>query len=142
MTAFVLLILTILGGTWGPLEGAWTLEVASVATPVAQPVSTAIPDAFLLSFFEPEDASVAARIRWCESRGQADAQNPASSAAGHFQVIRSTWEYAREHGADVEPFEVGRYDPVQNTTVAAWLRYEGGGWGHWNASAGCWEAQP
>ena len=138
MTAFVLLILTILGGTWGPLEGAWTLEVASVATPVAQPVSTAIPDAFLLSFFEPEDAATAARIRWCESRDKADAQNPASSAAGHFQVIRSTWEYAREHGAEVEQFELGRYDPVQNTTVAAWLRYEGYGWTPWASSRVCW----
>lgn len=112
-------------------ETAATLQSSTVPAE-----ATAGP--FLLSFFEPQDASVAARIRWCESRGQSDAQNPVSTAAGWFQVISSTWEYARSQGVDVEPFEVGRYDPEQNTRVAAWLRYEGGGWQHWESSAFCW----
>jgi hypothetical protein len=112
-----------------PQERAHALErveVASVSTPV------------LSALLEPQDVALMHRVRFCESGHDPEAQNPASSAAGWFQVIRGTWEWARESGVDVPPFEEGRYDRWHNTTVAAWLLYEGGGIGHWDASRGCW----
>ena len=103
MTAFVLLILTILGGTWGPLEGAWTVEVASVATPVAQPVSTALPDAFLLS---REELRPALERTWpeyrheevlavidCESRFKPGAVGDNGRAFGLMQIRIDFWPH-------------------------------------------------
>jgi len=78
-------------------------------------------------------------VSWCESRWKAKAQNLTSTAAGWFQIIRETWEWARENGATRMSFEEGRYDRDENIRVAAWLVSDGGGWDHWDASrVGCW----
>lgn len=86
-------------------------------------------------FFEPEHVDRAVRVITCESGGDPDAKNPSSSASGLFQHLGSLWGdrivKAGWEGADI-------WDPVANVGVAAWLVYEGGGWGHWNPSRYCW----
>jgi hypothetical protein len=86
-------------------------------------------------FFAGEDVDRALRVLGCESRGRPGAKNLSSTASGLFQHLASQWpgraDKAGWGGSDV-------FDPVANVAVAAWLVYEGGGWSHWNASAGCW----
>jgi soluble lytic murein transglycosylase-like protein len=74
----------------------------------------------------------------CESKGDPNATNPVSGAAGLFQFIPSTWNWvAGETG--LEPYDSGApYDPGANTAAAAWLvqysidvDYSRGPWGHW-----------
>lgn len=86
-------------------------------------------------YFRAGDVERAMTIMRCESNGDPDAANPTSTASGLFQHLASEWDgraaRAGWEGADV-------FDPEANVAVAAWLVYEGGGWGHWNASAHCW----
>ena len=140
MTALVLLILSILGGHWEPLEGAWTVEVASVATPVAQPVSTALPDAFLLS---REELRPALERTWpeyrheevlavidCESRFKPGEVGDNGRAFGLMQIRIDFW-----------PHLAAAYDltdPEQNLAAGrqAFLEWRaafgGSGWGAWS----------
>ncbi len=86
-------------------------------------------------YFEPRHVNRALRVMQCESGGDPSAKNPTSTASGLFQHLGSLWgpraEKAGWAGADV-------FDPHSNIAVAAWLVYEGGGWGHWNPSRHCW----
>jgi soluble lytic murein transglycosylase-like protein len=74
----------------------------------------------------------ALHIMWCESRGDPEALNPFSGAAGLFQFIPSTWATASSKagygGADA-------FDPEANTATAAWLaqQYENAGQYYWQA---------
>ena len=85
--------------------------------------------------FASGDVERALMVVFCESNGNAGATNPSSGAAGLFQHLPIFWAErstaAGWAGADI-------YDPAANVAVAAWLVYEGGGWSHWNPSAGCW----
>jgi hypothetical protein len=70
----------------------------------------------------------------CESRGNPLALNPVSGAAGLFQFIPNTWEWASENAgfAGASPFE-----PEANIASAAWLVERSievgeGAWSHWN----------
>lgn len=86
-------------------------------------------------YFEPRHVSRALRVMRCESGGDPLAKNPTSTASGLFQHLASQWATRAERAgwghADV-------FDPQANIAVAAWLVYEGGGWGHWNPSRHCW----
>lgn len=86
-------------------------------------------------YFEERHVNRALRVMRCESGGDPSAKNPRSTASGLFQHLGSLWtpraERAGWAGADV-------FDPHANIAVAAWLVYEGGGWGHWNPSRHCW----
>lgn len=86
-------------------------------------------------YFQPRHVERALRVMRCESGGDPDAKNPRSSASGLFQHLGSLWvaraEQAGWAGADV-------FDPHANIAVAAWLVYQGGGWGHWSPSRHCW----
>lgn len=86
-------------------------------------------------YFRPEDVDLAMAIMMCESGGDPDAANPVSSARGLFQHLGSAWP---ERAADAGWGGADILDPESNIAVAAWLVYEGGGWGHWNASGHCW----
>lgn len=72
----------------------------------------------------------------CESNGDPLAHNPVSGAAGLFQFIPSTWDWASVSAgwAGASP-----YDPEANVATAAWLvadsiagGHSGGAWGHWS----------
>ena len=86
-------------------------------------------------YFQPRHVNRALRVMRCESGGDATAKNPTSTASGLFQHLASLWPErsvrAGWQGSDV-------FDPEANIAVAAWLVYEGGGWGHWDPSRHCW----
>lgn len=83
--------------------------------------------------FRPEDVNRAIRIAWCESGFNPAAVNPATGAAGLFQLPPADWaawaSAAGHPGADI-------VDPEANVAVAAWLLYEQpGGWSRWECRA-------
>ena len=82
--------------------------------------------------FYPEDINMALRILWCESRGDANAKNPTSTASGLFQHLRFWWSGQSAYPA-FDPF-----DPNESVKAAAYLRYTRGNWGDWNPSKHCW----
>jgi len=97
----------------------------------------------LADHFNETDMALITRIVWCESRGKASARNPKGSAAGLFQVIRSTAEWVGPSvRADVsnETLKTGvRFNPYWNTVMAAYLFYETPqGVRHWDESRSCW----
>ena len=132
-------------GCVGPVPGATCartvvaggLDLPRTVTDLvpAEPASAKDWRPLVSAFFEPRHVSRAVRIIWCESKGDRMADNPVSTASGLFQHLGSLWEErtveAGMEGADV-------FDPVANTSMAAWLVYEAGGWSHWNASRACW----
>lgn len=86
-------------------------------------------------FFEERHVEKALRVMGCESRGDPDAKNPRSTASGLFQHLASMWP-DRSVGAGFAGIDV--FDPIANVGTAAYLVYDGGGWGHWYPSAHCW----
>ena len=85
--------------------------------------------------FPPDLVQQALEVMSCESRGNPDATNPGSGAAGLFQFLDSTWAWA-----SVQAGYGGssRYDPEPNVASAAWLVGYSlsigdprGAWAHW-----------
>lgn len=75
-------------------------------------------------------------VMHCESRGNPDATNPHSDAAGLFQFLAGTWRFASTRAGFPA---ASRYDPEANVAAAAWLvRYSienshpWGRWGRWS----------
>ena len=66
-----------------------------------------------------------------ESRGQPDATNPSSGAAGLMQHMPQYWD---QRAISAGYPGASPYDPIANINVSAWLLYQaaGGGWGHWS----------
>ena len=91
--------------------------------------------ALVSAYFAPEHVDLALRIISCESGGDPNAQNPRSGAAGLFQHIPRYWE-ARVAAAGMPGGSI--FDPIANVAASAYLAYSDG-WGHWSASAGCWD---
>ncbi len=78
--------------------------------------------------FRAADVDRAMRIMRCESGGNPDAKNPRSSASGLFQHLGKYWP-TRSAAAGYDGVSI--FDPTANVAVAAWLRDQAGGWGHW-----------
>ena len=70
------------------------------------------------------------RIMQCESRGQPDATNTSSGAAGLMQHMPQYWD---QRAISAGYPGSSPYDPTANINVSAWLIYQasGGGWQHW-----------
>ena len=66
-----------------------------------------------------------------ESRGQPEATNPTSGAAGLMQHMPQYWD---QRAISAGYAGASPYDPIANINVSAWLLYQatGGGWGHWS----------
>lgn len=79
-------------------------------------------------FRTDRDVVVALCVISYESGGNPAADNPGSSAGGLWQHLGKYWP-TRSVKAGVPG--TSRYDPVAATVVAAWLRYDAGGWSHW-----------
>lgn len=79
------------------------------------------------------------RIVHCESRGDAAADNPVSSASGLYQFIDSTWAYVWRDYLGVEPPTArAKHASVEQQTRAAVALYQAEGLTPWAASRGCW----
>lgn len=78
--------------------------------------------------FRARDVETALRIINCESRGDSLAANTRSSARGLWQHLERYWE-GRSTRAGIAGADI--FDPVASTIVAAYLRYDAGGWTHW-----------
>ncbi len=81
--------------------------------------------------FRAGDVDTALRIIACESRGNPDAKNPGSSAAGLWQFLKATWNRVAQSTGSPTYNERGPYDPTWATINAAWLRDRGSGWNQW-----------
>lgn len=78
----------------------------------------------LVSEYFGGETDLALRIMKCESRGDPNAQNSRSSAAGLFQILKGTW------GA-FSPYPWSdRYHPRSNVATAKRIR-DGQGWNAW-----------
>jgi len=82
----------------------------------------------------------ALEVMRCESRGNPDATNPTSGAAGLFQFLDTTWAWASVRAGFAN---TSRYDPEPNVASAAWLvNYSlsiddpRGAWAHWECQPG------
>ena len=97
----------------------------------------------LADHFNEEDLYLVSKIIWCESRGKETARNPKGSAAGLFQVLKSTAEWVLPNLGYTIRYETTkrglRFNPETNVRIAAYLFYEGGGSKHWNESKRCWK---
>lgn len=79
-------------------------------------------------WFPPGEVEKALRVIWCESRGNPDAVNPASTqASGLFQHLPEFWPQ-RSQAAGFPGSSI--FNPTANVGVAAWL-VNRDGWGHW-----------
>ncbi len=86
-------------------------------------------------YFPRDRVDEALQIMACESRGDPEATNPYSTAAGLFQFLEGTWPGA-VRGAGFG--DADRFDPEANIAAAAWLvqhsiriDHPQGPWGHW-----------
>lgn len=88
--------------------------------------------------FAAPDLDRAMQVLECESKGDPYAENPRSSAAGLFQFLRGTWDHVAAQ-LDLPTYAAGGpFDASDNIEAAAWLLYEGGGWGHWTCAPRSW----
>lgn len=96
------------------------------AEPAPRPPSTAPSGVerwrgLVAAHFAPGDVDTALCLMWHESRGNPDAKNPNSSAAGLFQILDFWWD---AYGGD-------RYLPADNVAMAARIKREQG-WSAWS----------
>jgi hypothetical protein len=87
-------------------------------------------------YFPADRVGEAMQVMHCESRGNPDATNPTSDAAGLFQFLETTWAFASVKAGFTG---ASRYDPEANVAAAAWLVHYSivtdhprGAWGHWS----------
>ena len=114
--------------------------------PAAEPYGPGISDTFIPNVERWRDDVVAAiaayggpasdvdlflTIMHRESRGQPEATNPTSGAAGLMQHMPQYWD---QRAISAGYAGASPYDPIANINVSAWLLYQatGGGWGHWS----------
>ena len=87
----------------------------------------------VMSYFSGADVDIAMRIISCESKGNPNAKNRTSSAAGLWQFLRDTWNRVAAVTGSPTYAQGGPYDPVWATINAHTLRHWPGssGWGQW-----------
>lgn len=138
--------------THAPTTTAAPTTTTTTAPPESTTTSTTVPEdttsttaasaggverwrGLVAAYFPAERVEEALRVMHCESKGDPNARNPHSGAAGLFQFMARTWGWASAEagfgGASV-------YDPEANIASAAWLvqhsiatGHAGGAWGHW-----------
>jgi len=90
----------------------------------------------LVETYFPEDwVEWGLRIMQCESKGDPNAKNPESTAAGLFQFLKGTWNWVAVEQLGFSTYESGAvYDPELNVRAAAWL-LANGGTSHWTCKA-------
>lgn len=120
--------------TTTPPVAALTESATTTTTdPRGTPLSEEEARSIIALFFKPADVDTALKIAECESTLYPNNVNSSSGASGLFQHLPKYWAKrsaaAGWAGADI-------FDPYANTAVAAWLRYDAGGWSHWTCYRG------
>jgi hypothetical protein len=91
-------------------------------------------EALVRAYFTEADVQQAINVIYCESRFNANAKNPRSSAAGLFQHLAGWYEGRWGVTGVFDP-----YDPEQSVRAGAALVYgTSSGWSNWDASRRCW----
>ncbi len=107
---------------------------SSYKRPAPNYVAPAEIEALVAAYFKPEDVQQAINIIFCESRFDANAKNPRSTASGLFQHLEGWWSGAWGVTGSFDPF-----DPEQSIKAGAALAYNTkSGWSNWNPSRHCW----
>ncbi len=118
-----------------------TATTTEAPTTTAAPTteSTANPDGWVDAGHGVLVPQVLLAIRWCESRDDYQAANPASSARGAYQFLTGSWE-AYGHA---ERYGVSRAHLASNAQQdeAALLTWQRDGTRPWNASKHCWQSR-
>ena len=87
-------------------------------------------------YFAPGKVNKAMCVLGRESRGDPNAKNRHSSAAGIFQFLRGTWDWVARFTGSPTYTQRGPYDPVWSTINAAWLQKQLG-WSQWTTAKDC-----
>ena len=103
-----------IGGTVG-------LALLGVAAAAAPAQAATVPD-------------VLAKIRYCESGNNYQAQNPSSSASGAYQFLNSTWQSLSASAG----YATAKSAPASVQDAAAIELYNAQGTAPWAASQSCW----
>ena len=90
-------------------------------------------------YFPADRVGEALQVMHCESRGNPDATNPESDAAGLFQFLETTWAFASVNAGFSG---ASRYEPEANVASAAWLVHHSIATGHPRGPWGHWTCQP
>lgn len=112
--------LTVRRGAIGATAGLAMLGVAGVCAPAH---AATIP-------------TVLAKIRYCESGNNYQAQNPSSSASGAYQFLTSTWQSL----SAAKGYATAAQAPAAVQDAAALELYNQAGTAPWAASQACWSA--
>lgn len=120
-----------------PTDGApETTETVPETTTTEAPPPPAHPEGWVDAGHGVFVPPVLLQIRYCESRDNYTAANPASSARGAYQFLRSSWA-AYGHADRYGVSEAHLASPAQQDE-AALLTWERDGTRPWNASRHCW----
>lgn len=107
-------------GALGATAGLALLGVAGASAPAH---AATVPD-------------VLAKIRYCESGNNYQAQNPSSSASGAYQFLTSTWQSLSASSG----YATAKSAPAAVQDAAAIELYNAQGTSPWAASRSCWSA--
>ncbi len=102
----------------------------------AGPVNVEQWRSLVAKYFAPDLVDHAMCVLAHESKGNPNAKNPRSTAAGLFQFLRSTWNSVPVSitGGSYDSGAV--YQPEANVAAAAWLQ-KNAGWGQWTVNRLC-----
>lgn len=133
------------------LDGSFTVDAFQLPTPRrSEPnkkaVTTSSPGTtsgveqwrpLVTAHFPPNQVETALCVINGESRGDPNANNPNSSAAGLWQFLQSTWDDMVPSSVTGGSYSSGQvYDPESSTRAAVWL-WANLGWTQWNAYRRC-----
>jgi hypothetical protein len=127
------------GEPWNQVGNAALDREPAAPVPVGEPFEAPAADPverwrpLVERYFGSDLVDEALLIIDCESSGDPEITNPRSSAAGLFQFISGTWEYASEQAGFAG---ASAFDPEANVASAAWLvgySLDAGrsAWAHW-----------
>lgn len=126
--------------TVAPVTVAPVTEVATTVPPVTEAPTTAggtgSADGWVDAGHGVMVPPVLLSIRWCESRDDYTAANPASSARGAYQFLTGSWAaygHADRYGVDRAHLAT----PAQQDEAAV-ITWQASGTSPWNASKHCW----
>ena len=84
------------------------------------------------------DPGLASRIVWCESKWEARAKNPESTAKGLFQITDETFIETMERMELYKDPDLDQFNATLNLELGIFLLSQGEEW-RWESSKACWQ---